>query len=143
MIIPRKWLPTPVLSLLLLLVWLLLVRSYAFGQLVLGGRAGHRDSFVDPSLLGCPATYQQTHAATALWIASIRRYRDRQFRGGVPDREPVAQTQTPLHRVPPDAGGAFYHHAARQHDQPDAGNRIGQPAYGWQIPADPCVECGR
>ena len=37
MITPRKWLPTPVLSILLLLVWLLLVRSYAFGQLVLGG----------------------------------------------------------------------------------------------------------
>lgn len=38
MITPRKWLPTPVLSILLLLVWLLLVRSYAFGQLVLGVR---------------------------------------------------------------------------------------------------------
>ena len=37
MITPRKWLPTPVLSILLLLVWLLLVRIYAFGQLVLGG----------------------------------------------------------------------------------------------------------
>lgn len=37
MIAPRSWLPTPVLSLLLLVVWLLLVRSYAFGQFVLGG----------------------------------------------------------------------------------------------------------
>lgn len=37
MITPRSWLPTPVLSLLLLFVWLLLVRSYAFGQFVLGG----------------------------------------------------------------------------------------------------------
>ena len=37
MIAPRPWLPTPVLSLLLLVVWLLLVRSYAFGQFVLGG----------------------------------------------------------------------------------------------------------
>ncbi|WP_447553263.1 Na+/H+ antiporter subunit E [Vreelandella sp. EE22] len=37
MITPRKWLPTPVLSLLLLFVWLLLARSYAPGQLLLGG----------------------------------------------------------------------------------------------------------
>ncbi|MGO2241336.1 MAG: Na+/H+ antiporter subunit E [Halomonas sp.] len=37
MIAPRAWLPTPVLSLLLLVVWLLLVRSYAIGQFVLGG----------------------------------------------------------------------------------------------------------
>lgn len=37
MIAPRAWLPTPVLSILLLVVWLLLVRSYAFGQFVLGG----------------------------------------------------------------------------------------------------------
>ncbi|RUR42476.1 Na+/H+ antiporter subunit E [Vreelandella populi] len=37
MITPRSWLPTPVLSILLLIVWLLLVRSYAFGQFVLGG----------------------------------------------------------------------------------------------------------
>lgn len=37
MIAPRPWLPTPVLSLLLLLVWLLLVRSTAFGHIVLGG----------------------------------------------------------------------------------------------------------
>ncbi|WGI26776.1 Na+/H+ antiporter subunit E [Halomonas alkaliantarctica] len=37
MITPRSWLPTPVLSILLLVVWLLLVRSYAFGQFVLGG----------------------------------------------------------------------------------------------------------
>ncbi len=37
MIAPRSWLPTPVLSILLLIVWLLLVRSYAFGQFVLGG----------------------------------------------------------------------------------------------------------
>ena len=37
MIAPRSWLPTPVLSILLLVVWLLLVRSYAFGQFVLGG----------------------------------------------------------------------------------------------------------
>ncbi|MCL7928965.1 Na+/H+ antiporter subunit E [Halomonas llamarensis] len=36
MIAPRPWLPTPVLSLLLLFVWLLLVRSTAFGQIVLG-----------------------------------------------------------------------------------------------------------
>ncbi|NOG30869.1 Na+/H+ antiporter subunit E [Halomonas sp. CH40] len=36
MIKPRSWLPTPVLSILLLLVWLLLVRSVAFGQIVLG-----------------------------------------------------------------------------------------------------------
>ena len=37
MIAPRAWLPTPLLSILLLLVWLLLVRSYAFNQFVLGG----------------------------------------------------------------------------------------------------------
>ncbi|UEQ05851.1 Na+/H+ antiporter subunit E [Halomonas profundus] len=37
MIAPRSWLPTPILSILLLVVWLLLVRSYAFGQFVLGG----------------------------------------------------------------------------------------------------------
>lgn len=37
MITPRSWLPTPVLSLLLLGVWLLLARSYAPGQIVLGG----------------------------------------------------------------------------------------------------------
>ncbi|MGY4878016.1 Na+/H+ antiporter subunit E [Vreelandella aquamarina] len=37
MITPRSWLPTPVLSVLLLLVWLLLVRSVSFGQIVLGG----------------------------------------------------------------------------------------------------------
>lgn len=37
MITPRSWLPTPILSILLLVVWLLLVRSYAFGQWVLGG----------------------------------------------------------------------------------------------------------
>jgi multicomponent K+:H+ antiporter subunit E len=36
MMAPRTWLPTPVLSLLLLFVWLLLVRSTAFGQIVLG-----------------------------------------------------------------------------------------------------------
>ncbi|MDW7747447.1 Na+/H+ antiporter subunit E [Halomonas sp.] len=37
MIKPRPWLPTPLLSILLLAVWLLLVRSTAFGQLLLGG----------------------------------------------------------------------------------------------------------
>ncbi|WP_346798987.1 Na+/H+ antiporter subunit E [Halomonas sp. Bachu 37] len=37
MITPRRWLPTPLLSLLLLFVWLLLVRSVAFGQIFLGG----------------------------------------------------------------------------------------------------------
>ncbi|MFI0471578.1 Na+/H+ antiporter subunit E [Halomonas sp. HMF6819] len=37
MITPRKWLPTPVLSLLLLFVWLLMARSYAPGQILLGG----------------------------------------------------------------------------------------------------------
>lgn len=37
MIKPRPWLPTPLLSILLLVVWLLLVRSTAFGQLLLGG----------------------------------------------------------------------------------------------------------
>lgn len=37
MIAPRAWLPTPLSSILLLLVWLLLVRSYAFNQFVLGG----------------------------------------------------------------------------------------------------------
>ncbi len=36
MIKPRAWLPTPLLSILLLMVWLLLVRSTAFGQLLLG-----------------------------------------------------------------------------------------------------------
>lgn len=36
MITPRRWLPTPLLSLLLLVVWLMLVRSTAFGQLLLG-----------------------------------------------------------------------------------------------------------
>ncbi|MCS2609930.1 Na+/H+ antiporter subunit E [Halomonas dongshanensis] len=37
MIAPRSWLPTPVLSLLLLAVWLLMSRSYAPGQFLLGG----------------------------------------------------------------------------------------------------------
>ncbi|WP_447926277.1 Na+/H+ antiporter subunit E [Vreelandella sp. EE27] len=37
MIPPRRWLPTPVLSLLLLFVWLLMARSYAPGQILLGG----------------------------------------------------------------------------------------------------------
>ncbi|SEL17893.1 Na+/H+ antiporter subunit E [Halomonas daqiaonensis] len=36
MIKSRPWLPTPLLSLLLLAVWLLLVRSAAFGQILLG-----------------------------------------------------------------------------------------------------------
>ncbi|WP_104202694.1 Na+/H+ antiporter subunit E [Billgrantia saliphila] len=33
----RPWLPTPLMSILLLVVWLLLVRSLAFGHLLLGG----------------------------------------------------------------------------------------------------------
>ncbi|MDR5866604.1 Na+/H+ antiporter subunit E [Halomonas koreensis] len=37
MIKPRSWLPIPLLSLLLLVVWLLLVRSLAIGHLLLGG----------------------------------------------------------------------------------------------------------
>lgn len=37
MIRPRRWLPTPVLSLLLLAVWLLLAHSIAPGQILLGG----------------------------------------------------------------------------------------------------------
>ncbi|MEQ5801024.1 Na+/H+ antiporter subunit E [Halomonas sp. H10-9-1] len=37
MITPRPWLPTPLLSLLLLVVWLLMVRSIAFGHILLGG----------------------------------------------------------------------------------------------------------
>ncbi|MFN2410152.1 MAG: Na+/H+ antiporter subunit E [Halomonas sp.] len=37
MIRSRAWLPTPVFSLLLLFVWLLLVRSIAPGHIVLGG----------------------------------------------------------------------------------------------------------
>jgi multicomponent K+:H+ antiporter subunit E len=37
MIAPRPWLPTPLLSILLLVVWLLLVRSIAFGHILLGG----------------------------------------------------------------------------------------------------------
>ena len=37
MMTPRSWLPTPVLSMLLLLVWLLLVRSVSFGHILLGG----------------------------------------------------------------------------------------------------------
>jgi multicomponent K+:H+ antiporter subunit E len=37
MIKPRRWLPTPVLSLLLLIVWLLLAHSIAPGQILLGG----------------------------------------------------------------------------------------------------------
>lgn len=36
MIRPRRWLPTPLLSILLLVVWLLLVRSLAFGHILLG-----------------------------------------------------------------------------------------------------------
>lgn len=36
MIAPRVWLPTPLLSILLLIVWLLLVRSIAFGHIFLG-----------------------------------------------------------------------------------------------------------
>ena len=37
MIRPRSWLPIPLLSLLLLVVWLLLVRSLSFGHFLLGG----------------------------------------------------------------------------------------------------------
>ena len=37
MIQPRFWLPTPLMSILLLIVWLLMVRSIAFGHLLLGG----------------------------------------------------------------------------------------------------------
>lgn len=37
MIQPRSWLPTPLLSILLLIVWLLMVRSIAFGHFLLGG----------------------------------------------------------------------------------------------------------
>ncbi|MDI4637054.1 MULTISPECIES: Na+/H+ antiporter subunit E [Halomonadaceae] len=37
MITPRSWLPTPLLSLLLLVVWLLLVTSISFGHVLLGG----------------------------------------------------------------------------------------------------------
>ncbi|MBS9404881.1 Na+/H+ antiporter subunit E [Halomonas sp. TRM85114] len=37
MIKPRAWLPTPLMSILLLVVWLLLVRSLAFGHFLLGG----------------------------------------------------------------------------------------------------------
>lgn len=37
MIRSRSWLRTPLLSLLLLIVWLLLVRSMAFGHILLGG----------------------------------------------------------------------------------------------------------
>lgn len=37
MIQPRSWLPTPLLSILLLIVWLLMVRSLAFGHFLLGG----------------------------------------------------------------------------------------------------------
>ncbi|GHE20719.1 Na+/H+ antiporter subunit E [Halomonas urumqiensis] len=33
---PRSWLPTPLMSILLLVVWLLLVRSVAFGHILLG-----------------------------------------------------------------------------------------------------------
>lgn len=40
MITPRSWLPTPLLSILLLIVWLLLVRSLAFGHFLLGGALG-------------------------------------------------------------------------------------------------------
>lgn len=40
MITPRAWLPTPLLSLLLLIVWLLLVRSMAFGHVLLGAVLG-------------------------------------------------------------------------------------------------------
>lgn len=36
MITPRSWLPIPLLSLLLLVVWLLMVRSLAVGHLLLG-----------------------------------------------------------------------------------------------------------
>ncbi|MDN3523437.1 Na+/H+ antiporter subunit E [Halomonas ramblicola] len=37
MIKPRPWLPTPLLSILLLVVWLLMARSIAFGHILLGG----------------------------------------------------------------------------------------------------------
>lgn len=40
MIKPRPWLPTPVLSLLLLAVWLLLTHSIAPGQILLGSLLG-------------------------------------------------------------------------------------------------------
>ncbi|MFG6159314.1 Na+/H+ antiporter subunit E [Halomonas sp. 1390] len=37
MITPRRWLPLPLLSILLLVVWLLMARSIAPGQILLGG----------------------------------------------------------------------------------------------------------
>ncbi|MEQ6888672.1 Na+/H+ antiporter subunit E [Halomonas sp. CS7] len=37
MITPRRWLPLPLLSILLLVVWLLMTRSIAPGQILLGG----------------------------------------------------------------------------------------------------------
>lgn len=40
MIPSRSWLPTPLLSLLLLIVWLLLVRSMALGHVLLGAVLG-------------------------------------------------------------------------------------------------------
>ncbi|MFC3284672.1 Na+/H+ antiporter subunit E [Litchfieldella rifensis] len=40
MITPRSWLPTPLLSILLLIVWLLLVHSLAFGHILLGTALG-------------------------------------------------------------------------------------------------------
>ncbi len=40
MITPRSWLPTPLLSILLLIVWLLLVRSLALGHILLGAALG-------------------------------------------------------------------------------------------------------
>lgn len=40
MIPPRSWLPTPLLSILLLIVWLLLVRSLAIGHILLGSVLG-------------------------------------------------------------------------------------------------------
>ncbi|GKW50366.1 Na+/H+ antiporter subunit E [Halomonas sp. NCCP-2165] len=40
MITPRSWLPTPLLTILLLVVWLLLVRSLSLGHILLGGLLG-------------------------------------------------------------------------------------------------------
>ena len=53
MIKPRPWLPTPLLSILLLVVWLLLVRSTAFGQFLLGGLLARR--IVRPASSGSSA----------------------------------------------------------------------------------------
>lgn len=68
----RRWLPHPVTSVLLLVVWLLLNYSYSAGQMLLGAALGiliplfTRRFFPEPVYLGRPRTILR-FLATVLW----------------------------------------------------------------------------